>query len=293
MKFRFQFENKTSYIRVNRRGTIYILLTIGIGFAATNTMNNLLYIVVSFLLSIMGISGVFARKNLSNIEFSVIPPPEIYRLTPAPFKVRLKSLKGKKFNIFVELSGKTVGIPVLSDEVEITLPITFKSRGKMKIDRIKFSSSFPFGFFTREEIYDLSLEFLVYPRIYSLLPGRYLYGETSIAGSYSNLKPGTGGDFLGLRKYIEGDPVKLIHWKASSRELVTKVFSGPSSNQVILKENDLQSKDFEDMVDEIASLAVALLKSGYSVGIEFKHLHIAPAPGEEQRIKILSRLAML
>ncbi len=292
MKFRFQFDHKTSYIKVNRQGTIYILLTIGIGFAATNTMNNLLYIVLSFLLAIMGLSGIFARKNLSGIDFTIIPPPEIYRNTPASFKVILKSGR-KKFNIFVEIMGVKRGIPSLSGETEIHLPLVFKSRGPKRIETIKLTSSFPFGFFTREEIYHVSVEFIVYPHVYSISPDRFFFGEKVMAGNYDNRKPGTGGDFLGLRKYNEGDPVKLIHWKASTRELVTKVFSGPSSTEVILGEENLSKRGLEDQIDELASLAVALLRAGFSVGINFRGFKLRPGIGEQQRIKILTGLSTI
>ncbi len=292
MKFRFQFDHKTSYIKVNRRGTIYILLTIAIGFAATNTMNNLLYILLSFLLAIMGISGIFARKNLSGITFSVLPPPEIYRNTPAPFKIILRS-RSKKFNVIVEIERVKRTVPMLDGEFHLTIPLKFARRGIHRIERFTLTSSFPFGFFTREEVYELPVEFIVYPHVYRISPEDYFHFDSLTAGIREGRRMGTGGDFMGLRRYEDGDPVRLIHWKASSKELVTKVFSGPSSVEIVLGERDLKSRDLENQIDEIASLTVALLRSGYSVGINFHGVKIRPGTGEHHRIKILSRLSKI
>ncbi len=295
MRFRFQFKDRTSYIKINKWGTFYILLTIAVGFAATNTMNNLLYLVLAFLLSLMTVSGIVSRRNLREIEFSVTPPPEIYKNKPAYFVVNIRSRRGKKFNIFVELEGVRQGLQVIGKNEQLAIPVIFRKRGVRKIINFKISSSFPFSFFTREENFNLNLEITVFPEIFDVSKRIKSFRERFSSGEIESQKPGTGGDFLGLREYYDGDPVRLIHWKASARndELYTKIFLGPGWKEIILSEDDLTESDFEKRIDEMASLAVSLLASGYSVGIKMGELNIPPDTGNLQKHKILRELALL
>ena len=293
MRFRFQFDDRTSYIKVNSRGTLYILLTIAVGFAATNTMNNLLYLVLSMLLALMGLSGIYARRNLRNIRFEIHPPLEIYKGKKAYFTVKIYSKSG--YNIFVKLKDEVSGTPKIEGMADFHIPLIFEKRGIARIEELKVYSSFPFGFFTREEIFPLNLEVLVFPRIYDVKSRVFEILEMKSSGSFESKKPGTGGDFLRLREYQEGEPISQIHWKASRHddELYTKVFSGPGTGEIVLTERDLKESDPESRIDELASLAEHFLKSGFAVGIEYGDLKIRPDYGEAQRIKILRSLALL
>ncbi len=295
MRFRFQFKDRTSYIKVNKWGTFYIMLTIAVGFAATNTMNNLLYLVLAFLLSLMTVSGIVSRRNLRKIEFVVTPPPEIYKNKPAYFMVKIRSKSGKKFNIFVELEGVRRGLHVVEKDEQLAIPVIFKRRGVTKISSLKIFSSFPFSFFTREEIFKLNLEILVFPEIYDVSKRMNFFRERFYSGEVESKKIGNGGDFLGLRNYHEGDPVRLIHWKISAKndELFTKVFSGLGLREIILTERDLTELDRERRIDELASLVFALLSEGYSVGVKMEKVDIAPDTGNLQKYKILRELALL
>ena len=295
MRFRFQFDDRTSYIKVNTRGTLYILLTIAVGFAATNTMNNLLYLVLSVLLAVMGLSGVYARRNLRNIVFSIHIPEEIFKNRTSFFTVSVRPDGGKKYNIFVRVLNGVKGVPLIRETVEISIPLSFKKRGVHKIEEIRFFSSFPFGFFTREEIFPIDVEFIVFPRIYDVSERAFKIMEERVTGAYESEKAGIGGDFLGLREYQDGEPISMIHWKASARndELYTKIFTGPGTGQIVLTERDLIADEYEERIDELASLADYFLKMGFSVGINFGSLKIEPDSGEIQRLKILRELALL
>ncbi|PLX76004.1 MAG: hypothetical protein C0615_07340, partial [Desulfuromonas sp.] len=65
-------------MKLTRAGTLYIVLTLLLGFAAVNTGNNLLYLLVSALLGFMAVSGLIGRYNLARLRVDFLPPPEIY-----------------------------------------------------------------------------------------------------------------------------------------------------------------------------------------------------------------------
>ena len=55
----------TRPIRFTRFGTFYILFTIGVGAAAINTGNNLLYLILGMLLGFIVISGFLSASRSS------------------------------------------------------------------------------------------------------------------------------------------------------------------------------------------------------------------------------------
>jgi uncharacterized protein (DUF58 family) len=50
--------------RLTREGRVFLFVTIGVGFAAVNTANNLLYLVLGLLLSLLLVSGVLSDLAL-------------------------------------------------------------------------------------------------------------------------------------------------------------------------------------------------------------------------------------
>jgi len=57
-------------------------MTLLLGFAAVNTGNNLLYLLVSALLGFMAVSGVLGKWNLSRLRRGLILPTKSLPSTP-------------------------------------------------------------------------------------------------------------------------------------------------------------------------------------------------------------------
>ncbi len=53
-------------------------MTLLLGFAAVNTGNNLLYLLVSALLGFMAVSGILGRWNLARLSLRCLPPDELF-----------------------------------------------------------------------------------------------------------------------------------------------------------------------------------------------------------------------
>ncbi len=80
-------------IKITKAGWIYIGLTIFLGVAAVNTGNNLVYLIVSAMLSFMGISGFFGRKNIDKLQIEPEFPEEIYAGVETPVRIVIKNQK--------------------------------------------------------------------------------------------------------------------------------------------------------------------------------------------------------
>ena len=55
-------------LRPTRAGWAFFAITFGVGFAALNTGNNLLYLVLSLMLAFLVLSGVLSESALRGIE---------------------------------------------------------------------------------------------------------------------------------------------------------------------------------------------------------------------------------
>ncbi len=63
------------FIRFTPEGKKFIFITIGIGFAAVNTGNNLLYLVLAMLLSLIIASGFLSEWGVRGLTVERAFPP--------------------------------------------------------------------------------------------------------------------------------------------------------------------------------------------------------------------------
>ena len=64
-------------LRPTRAGWVFFAFTLGVGMAALNTGNNLMYMVLSLLLSFLVLSGVMSESALRGIQVRRVLPPEL------------------------------------------------------------------------------------------------------------------------------------------------------------------------------------------------------------------------
>lgn len=288
-----------SSLRITKAGAIYTIITIFIGISAVNTGNNLLYVAVSFLLSFMWLSGVFARLNLRGIELSLFPPRECYARKKALLKVNLRK-KGffpsflltlrigllnaeKKLYIWAK-------IPFLKGKKEFFLEFLPEKRGEASIFEVEISSTFPASFFRRFVIKGEDVRFLIFPE-----PRACKKPEDSIKKKGEELSERGEGvsEFQGLSDFQAGTPKKLISWKAFAKweELKRKVFSEEESPSLIIDLERLPQKGLEEKLSCATYLVLKACEEGKAFGIKIKDKFIPPGQGEAQKLRVLSFLA--
>jgi uncharacterized protein (DUF58 family) len=151
-------------VKVNRAGIFFTGVTIFLGVSAVNTSNNLLYLVVSFLLSFMLLSGMLSLYNLKGLSLELVPPKEVYAQRAENFKLILKNQKRfPSFTLLVEAQGSRVFFPILKGEEVGSITLKFPRRGYYDKLSVKVSSSFPVGLFERFFYTDVPVNLVVYP----------------------------------------------------------------------------------------------------------------------------------
>lgn len=281
-------------VKVKRSGTIFIGATVFLGVAAANTGNNLLYIVVSAMLSLMLVSGITSILNVKSVDLRIIPPLEVFAGRRTGFRVLLR----KRFRIpsfLIRLSSDVdeVLFPLVDGRWrEERIYILFPKRGK--VDRVKFtlSSDFPLGMFVRSVELEVQVDLLVFPEPIPV----------NLFPSTANTRMGSGSsspslsrgfeEFAGVKDY-SGEPMKLIHWKLTAKrnEITVKDMLAEEKEPIMLS-LDMVEGDIETKLSKLAYLTIKLINEGHPVGLKLNGKELPPERGEPQKIAILKELAL-
>lgn len=268
------------------------------GFAAINTANNLIYLIVSSLLSFMAISGFIGRRNIQRLDVEILTPDEIYVNTRTP--VRIKVINNKSFLpsflIRVLVFEQTTLLPFIDKRSSSYKYVesVFYTRGINEIDNISVCSVFPFNFFIRCRGIQKKQEILVFPQPL-LCPS--LSANTVDANKHNGETSaddiGFEADLLSIRNYIIGDPLKYIHWKASAKtdKLKTKELSSLETEPVIIDFDSLPF-DIETRLSCATYLIIQFYKSKIPFGLKIGAEVFEPDFTLEHKLKLLKILAL-
>jgi uncharacterized protein (DUF58 family) len=158
-------------------------------------------------------------------------------------------------------------LPVLSPgkSVEINMMLVPKQRGHLYLPGVSFSVTDPFGLCRSYSCIAAAQSVLILPKRY-LLPNvslggaaQYQPGGVSLASSL-----GESEEFMSVREYRQGDPLRHVHWKSSSKtgKLIVKEFQNEFFvRQALILDTFLEdsaSPVFEEAVSIAASFALTL-----------------------------------
>ena len=307
--------HKLRKLKFTREGTLYTVALFIIGIAAINTGNNMLYLIVATLLSLIIISGVMSEPILRKVTLKRQFPGRIYRTTPT--RVRLVISNNKRIVPSYSLNLEELPISGVASEPTYIVKLeagasathitkyNFKRRGMTTLDGFSLKTRFPFGLFMKFKTSLCKEKVLVYPAVRRLTPGEVLQCLSSSGVSHQTVR-GDGTDIYGLRDYTDQDDARHIHWKASARtrRLLTKEYERESDRKIVIvfdnfppSEEDGVNKDsdlrFEKIVDRTASLASHFIEKEYSVSLKTRSTEIPFSSGGDQLERILHHLALI
>jgi uncharacterized protein (DUF58 family) len=314
-----QFLKLPRTLSFTKEGWRLVVLVLLIGIAAINTGNNLLYLVVAMLLSLIVISGIMSESTLRKVHVKRNLPRHVFRGVSAPARLKIENTKrffsSYSFNV---KEAKTDGVGGVEAEPFYTLKLgasktthgvsryTFSRRGVFKLKALELTTRFPFGLFVKGRKVEAPEEVVVYPRIRPLKHDEATAGISPSASSVS--RKGTGTQLHALRDYTLWDDSRFIYWKsaARTRKLLTKEFEEEKERKfLILFENYPDSSAeggkeaergespiFEQMVEKAASLAAHFIKNDFPTGLKTLTTEVPVRAGKEHLYRILRTLAL-
>lgn len=297
-------------LNLTREGKYFVAVSVGIGLAAINTGNNLLYLLLGWTLSMIVASGILSESTLRKLRVSRRPPFRLYANTPFVMEVSVENPSKRIASYSVEISDLVAETPIDKRCYFLKIPAgekqttcyehTFKTRGEVVIDGTRIATRFPFGLFSKSRDTEGPCRLLVLPEVRNIqLPAP----RAQQTGEIASGRAGRRGEFFGLRDYTEHDDMRSIHWRSSAKagRMVVREFEEEAKRRATIaiesgfpnKPTEEDRAIFEESVSLAASLFVAYENQGYETRFVSRDTRTKFGSGSKHLYKILSDLAVI
>jgi uncharacterized protein (DUF58 family) len=296
-------------MKATREGKRFVLASVLIAVAALNTGNNLIYLILALMLSLVVISFGILKKNLSGLSLTVDSISAVFAGEEASFSVMLKNRKRRipsySVNILSEGMTARAYFPVVPAHGETAedVKILFIRRGLYGTRSFTAQSGFPFIFFTGEKKMEVAGEVLVYPALCDV--GDIVSEGWGSAEGDTMRMAGAGEEIHSIRDFRYGDDLRHIHWKVSAKvaDLMVKEYAEHTLRRTTIILDNLRTgglrekQDIDEVFEKAVSLAGSLAKHfierGHLVRVVSSRKVIPFGSGDEQLFKILDILATI
>jgi uncharacterized protein (DUF58 family) len=297
-------------LTITREGGYFLTITVLIGVAAVNTGNNLLYLILGWMLSAIMASGVMSDLSLRRLRVQRRPPPQVFANRPFLMEIAVENRKRFMASYSIEIEDLVDGKPLDKRCYFLKIPPgrvqrtayrhTFHRRGRVQFTGFRMGSRYPFTLFRKSRDMPPDAELIVLPAVYPMRPPN---PHARDLGETSTPQIGRQGEFFGLREFRSGDGKHDIHWRSSARTGALMVREYERERQrraIIVVENGLNddaddgARDaLERAISMAASLANAYTLAGYQISLAARGTWIPFAAGPSQLAKVLRALALL
>jgi uncharacterized protein (DUF58 family) len=275
-------------LKFTREGKYYLGITLGVGFAAINTGNNLLYLLLGMLLSLIVVSGVMSDLSLRRLTVTRRLPVRAQVGRAHLVEIEVYNHKKRVPSYAIEVEDLRAGQP--ADKRCFFLKISPASaqvaayrrtparRGRDRHTGFRIATRFPFGLFEKSREVEAEGELIIYPAVDPVRlpieePGRRAGGATANGR-------GAGDETYALRPMREGDDPRDIYWRKSTMvgQLILRERARETRPDVELvvdtvrprgvskpPESEAFASQLERKIREVASRAVAHIKRGDGV----------------------------
>ena len=290
-------------VRFTLGGLVFTTGTFAVGFAAMNTGNNLLYVLLGGMLGLIAVSSWLSEQAIRGLEVERRTPRGITVGQDVRLGYKVKNRKTHLPSMAIELKEAGLDEPAFFVRVGAKAEATGKSthrfvrRGLYPLGPLTIGTSFPFGLFVKERDVERPGELVIWPRhdrtVRAPFPGG---GRNRARGLALAGAPGTRGDYRGLHPYRVGDDPKDIHWRTSARlaSPVVREYERDASETLWIcldLAGDPDSDEAESLVEISASLAARAETEGKRFGLVAGRRRVLPGAGSGQLEAVLDQLA--
>ena len=285
------------------RRRLYILPTrAGVGFgalvltmmAAGLNYANSLALLLAFLLAGFALVAMHeCHRNLLGLSLLEGSAPPLFAGSSGILRLTLENgSRLRRYRIQASAADASAALDLpAGSRGRVDLPIRALRRGLQRIERLRISSSHPFGLFRAWTWVHAPLVVIVYPRAAGSQPLPARSGAAS--GTWTTGAAGAD-EWRGLRPFREGDSPRQVAWKAYAREapLLVKEYSSAGSPLRMLSLEDARQPDLESRLAQLARWIVDAESRGEVYGLELPGERIPAHRGSDHRQRCLSALAL-
>ena len=210
-------------LRLTREGWFFLGVTMAIGLAALNTGHNLFYLVFAMLVSLIIVSGLLSERAVRSLRIERRLPAELFAKSPAPIEIRVRNASRERTSYAVEIrdgignrSRRTIGfLDRLDPQAERAFVSlwSFPRRGRHSFRSVHLVTRFPFGLFEKIRIVPATEHCIAFPAVVTGASRHSARG----AGNDGFRKHRLGEEIVGLRRKLDDDDPRRIHWRVTAR----------------------------------------------------------------------------
>jgi uncharacterized protein (DUF58 family) len=282
------------YILPTRAGMAFGALVLTMLIAALNYANSLALLLAFLLAGFALVAMHECHRNLLGLSLLEAAAPPLFAGSAGTLQLTLQNAsRAARYRVGTAAANDPV-VPVdlpAGGHVQVELSIRAAKRGLQRIDRLRVSSSHPFGLFRVWTWVHAPIVVIVYPRAAGSLP------MPADSATSAGARPrGLGGseEWFGLRPFRDGDSPRQVAWKAYAREapMLVKEYSSAGSPLRMLSLDAVRLPDVESRLAQLARWIVDAEAAGDLYGLELPGESIPPHRGPDHRHRCLTALAL-
>lgn len=271
-------------------GGLLAILILG----AINYQNSLVYGVAFLLGSVFTITILYTFRNLSGLSIELAEAGSGFVGEDVELAVRVDRPQGKGregiqigwpegFKQWVEIFD--------SEAAVVALYVNADRRGWLRPGRLLVETYYPLGLLRAWTWVDINARALVYPKpIFSDVVST---GSTKHRDDGVLIDPLGSDDFVDIRDYVPGDPIKNILWRSYARSdaLVVKRYASYVEPRLWFDFEDMPG-DVEERLSRLTGLALQATRNEREFGLRLPNRSISPGLGQVHLEMVLRELAL-
>jgi uncharacterized protein (DUF58 family) len=282
------------FIFPSSTGFVFAGLLVLLVLAAINYQASLVYAAAFLLGSVFLVTILYTFRNLSGLRLEFVGGRPGFVGEDIELSVRVVRPGGGSAREGIQI-GFPGGIPrwveLYAQEADLVrLYVQGERRGYLRPGRLLVETYYPLGLLRAWTWVDLDVSALVYPRpLSSDLPG----ARAGRRDDGELIDPQGSEDFVDIKTYQPGDPVKHIMWRSYARgaDLAVKRYASYIEPRLWL---DLERVpgELEERLSRLTGLALQATRMGREFGLRLGSREIRPALGAAHLERVLRELAL-
>lgn len=282
------------YILPTRAGIAFGALVVAMLIAGLNYANSVA-LLFAFLLAGFGLVAMHqCHRNVLGLSLLEAAATPLFAGSAGTLRLTLENgSRLTRYRVQAAVAGESavaVDLPA-GGRGWVELPVHAQKRGLQRIERLRVSSSHPFGLFRAWSWVHAPIAVMVYPRATGSLP--LPADSAATAGALPRVAAGAD-EWLGLRPFRDGDSPRQVAWKAYAREapLLVKEYGAAGSSLRLLCLEATRQADIESRLSQLARWVVDAEAAGDLYGLQLPGERIAAHRGPDHRHRCLAALAL-
>lgn len=297
-----RFRASLRRLSFTKQGKIFVAVTLGVGLAALNTGNNLLFLILGLLLATIIVSGILAESSLRDVAVARVPGQDAIAKEPFLCTFRVTNLKRRRgsFSLTVmdpeppleRVRAAALFVPP-GGSVDVSAETIAPQRGRFPLRALRLATRFPFGFFEKSRDLEVPGELFVLP---GLRPAPLAASEEGgpEEGTLRG-RMGDGAELKELREMVPGDDRRRIHFRksaAAGKFLIAEREDERARRLTVVVDNTAASGSLlEEDIENAAALIRRLDALGAQTGLSVSGRAVPPGAGPAHVSRELRLLA--